>query len=178
MVSDSNDSSACLSQSLAFDGFGNLFDNACYKAVQVTGGVVGAFAPLIHDGDFSQAFEQSSYGRSQCAAGGVKNHRRGLFRDFFIDRIYGDSNRKTSNVVFLANLRDGKAAGVGGETGEAVAERLFFGRRHRMIVGYNQLADVNAFAGRDVAFDRHAVDMRVTDFIGNDYVAGLDLCGQ
>ena len=52
------------------------------------------------------------------------------------------------------------------------------GRNKAMVIGHDQLAHMDALAGRDAALHRQAVDMRVTDFIRDHNVTGPDVFGQ
>ena len=103
----------------------------------------------------------------------MKDHRRGLFGNLFIQRIDGDSNGHEPDAAFLADLRDGKAAGVDGETGEAFFQRRFVRWSDRVMIGDDQFAHMNSFTRRDCAFNRQAVDVSVADFIRQHDVAGL-----
>ena len=162
-----------LTQALAFDGFGELFDDAGQETIQISGGRVRAFSPGIHFGHLAKSFEHRSQSRTEGAAGWMKDHRRGLFGNLFIQRIDGDSNGHEPDAAFLADLRDGKAAGVDGETGEAFFQRRFVRWSDRVMIGDDQFAHMNSFTRRDCAFNRQAVDVSVADFIRQHDVAGL-----
>ncbi|MDA1230963.1 MAG: hypothetical protein O2856_09330, partial [Planctomycetota bacterium] len=66
---------AChLPKPLPLNRLSNLFHDPCDEAVKVAGSGAGAFAPLVHDGDFPQALEEGSQCRTNRSARGMEDH--------------------------------------------------------------------------------------------------------
>ena len=103
----------------------------------------------------------------------MKNHRCGLFGDFFFQSIHDAPNRHKTDITFLANLSNREAAGVDRQAGEFLGQRGFLGGSDRMMISNDQLPNVNSFARSQGALHGKAIDVRIADFIRQHDIARL-----